>query len=118
MKLKDRFDMRKESIQRTSSSEVDSVIKRLNQQLLGGGGRMVVEEWRMERDLEVDAMSVSRVRVWDGRRLRSLWERKVEVLLVTVERRVRRSSERMESRSVPSELPAVITQTRSYKFRK
>lgn len=69
-------------------------MKRWNQQ--GGGGREEDGEERgfvvgrsLEMEREVEERRVSRVRVWEGRRKMSFWERKDCVAEVTEERAVR-----------------------------
>lgn len=63
------------------------------------GGFKFWKERRWERERAVDLMEDSRFRVWEGRRRRSFWERKVwarEVAEATTETRVSISSWEIE----------------------
>lgn len=71
--------------------------KRLNQHSSGGGGGRsggcgggFGKQRRVESEVEVEERRVSRVRVWEGRRRRSFWERKEWASEVAVATRLTR----------------------------
>lgn len=77
-RVKEGSAMRKASDQRGSSSPAAEERNRRNQHSGAGGGDGSGRGWRFRRRRErrTEEMRDSRVRVWEGRRRMSFWERK------------------------------------------